>query len=136
MVEQIARIIDPNAWSVMDHYLAQTKREYAGQNVGWPADQFHDKRSMAKAREILGASHHAELVAELAEVSEVAKGCARREAQYFADRKNLLFALKRSRVALNLVPANDKRFDSTNHAAIKKATDIIDEALAKIGGES
>jgi hypothetical protein len=79
------------------------------------------------------ATHHAELVEELAEATEVAKGCARRELQYFADRKELLLALKRSRIALNRVPTNDKRFSPANHAAIKVATDIIDEALAKIG---
>lgn len=53
LVERIARIIDPNSWAVMDSYLAETKRKYRGQNVGWPADQFHHKESMAKARAIL-----------------------------------------------------------------------------------
>ena len=71
----------------------------------------------------------ADLLEELAEVTEVAKGCAKREAKYFADRKALLLALKRARIALNLVPANDARFNPANHAAIKKVTDIIDEAI-------
>lgn len=55
LVERIARIIDPNSWAVMDSYLAETKRKYRGQNVGWPADQFHHKESMAKARAVLAA---------------------------------------------------------------------------------
>ena len=55
LVERIARIIDPSSWAVMDSYLAETKRKYRGQNVGWPADQFHHKESMAKARAVLAA---------------------------------------------------------------------------------
>lgn len=53
LTEKVARIIDPSSWAVMDSYLEQTKRKYAGQNVGWPEDQFKHKESMAKAREIL-----------------------------------------------------------------------------------
>lgn len=55
LVEIAARIIDPSSWAVMDSYLAETKRKYRGQNVGWPADQFHHKESMAKARAVLAA---------------------------------------------------------------------------------
>ena len=58
--EVIARIIDPTTWAVMDSYLEQTKRKYAGQNVGWPADQFQHKVSMGKAREIIAALRAAE----------------------------------------------------------------------------
>ncbi len=53
LVEQVARIIDPSSWRVMDSYLEQTKRKYRGQNVGWPVEQYQDKASMAKARQIL-----------------------------------------------------------------------------------
>lgn len=53
--ERIARIIDPEAWAVMDSYLEQTKRKYRGQNVGWPEDQFKDKASLAKADAIIAA---------------------------------------------------------------------------------
>lgn len=53
LVEAIARIIAPSRWRVMDSCLEQAKRKYAGQNVGWPADQFQDKESMVKARAIL-----------------------------------------------------------------------------------
>lgn len=53
VAEQIARIIDPSSWRVMDGYLAETKRKYRGENVGWPSDQFHHKESMAKAQAIL-----------------------------------------------------------------------------------
>lgn len=56
VVEAVARIIDPGAWSVMDSYLEQTKRKYKGQNVGWPVDQFQHKESMDKARAALTAS--------------------------------------------------------------------------------
>lgn len=54
-VEQVARIINPSAWAVMDGYLEQTKRKYQGQHVGWPADQFQHKESMATARQILAS---------------------------------------------------------------------------------
>jgi hypothetical protein len=65
---------------------------------------------------------------ELAEVAAVAKGCAKREAQYYADCKDLLVALKRCRISLNLVA--DERFNPAGHRRIKDVTDIIDEALA------
>jgi hypothetical protein len=54
-VERVARIIDPSTWETMDGYLEATKRKYRSQNVMWPADQFKDKASMAKAREIIAA---------------------------------------------------------------------------------
>ena len=54
-IERVARIIDPGAWSVMDRYLEEAKREFRGQNVGWPADQFQHEPSMKKAREIIDA---------------------------------------------------------------------------------
>ena len=50
LVEAGARAIAPRRWEVMDSYLEQTKRKYAGQNVGWPTDQFKDKESMAQFR--------------------------------------------------------------------------------------
>ena len=50
LVEAGARAIAPRRWEVMDSYLEQTKRKYAGPNVGWPADQFKDKESMAQFR--------------------------------------------------------------------------------------
>lgn len=54
-VEELARIIDPSSWRVMDSYLAETKRKYAGQNVGWPTEQFQHKESMVVALAILEA---------------------------------------------------------------------------------
>ena len=77
LVEQVARIIDPSSWRVMDSYLEQTKRKYRGQNVGWPVEQYQDKASMAKARQILSiirttdAARIAELEGLLAEFVEV-----------------------------------------------------------------
>lgn len=53
LVEVGARVIAPRRWEVMDGYLEQTKRKYAGQHVGWPADQFKDKESMAQFRAAL-----------------------------------------------------------------------------------
>ena len=50
LVEVGARAIAPRRWEVMDSYLEQNKRKYAGQNVGWPTDQFKDKESMAQFR--------------------------------------------------------------------------------------
>jgi hypothetical protein len=103
--------------------------------ITWP-DDFSDRERETYdilARAALEAARYGEMLAEITELGEVAKGCAKREAQYFADRKELLLALKRSRIALNLVPANDKRFDPANYAAIKKVTDIIDALLSSIG---
>lgn len=56
LVEVGARVIAPRRWEVMDGYLEQTKRKYAGQHVGWPADQFKDKESMAQFRAALLAT--------------------------------------------------------------------------------
>lgn len=61
-IEAVARIIDPSSWRVMDSYLEQAKRQYKGQDVGWPEDQFKHKESMAKAREILAALQAAPFV--------------------------------------------------------------------------
>lgn len=55
MVERVARIIAPSCWAVMDGYLADTKRKYKGQNVGWPTAQFQDSKSMAIARAVIAA---------------------------------------------------------------------------------
>lgn len=55
VVEAVARIINPGSWSVMDAEKARMLRKYKGQSIGWPADQFQHKESMAKAREILAA---------------------------------------------------------------------------------
>lgn len=51
--EQIARIIDPSAWVVFDGYLADMKRKYAVQNIGYDLGEFRDKKSIAKADQIL-----------------------------------------------------------------------------------
>lgn len=63
--EQIARIIDPSSWRVMDSYLAETKRKYAGQHVGWDPEAFKHKESLAKARKILGLEGFADLRLQL-----------------------------------------------------------------------
>jgi hypothetical protein len=51
--EQIARIIDPSSWSVFDCYLAIMPRKYRGENIGYDPAAFKDKKSLAKADEIL-----------------------------------------------------------------------------------
>ena len=55
LTEAVARIIDPSSWAVMDRYLEQTKRKYAGEHVGWPADQFQHRESMALATAAIAA---------------------------------------------------------------------------------
>lgn len=50
IVEGMARKINPEAWRVMDGYLAET-----GQNAAWPADQFKHKESLAVASATLTA---------------------------------------------------------------------------------
>jgi hypothetical protein len=55
LVEYIARMIAPSRWDVMDRYLAQTKRKYAGQDVMWPIEQYQDTESMKLAAAILAA---------------------------------------------------------------------------------
>lgn len=52
-VEQVARIIDPGSWSVMDAEKERFLRKYKGENIGYPEDQFRHKESMAKASAIL-----------------------------------------------------------------------------------
>lgn len=51
--EAVARVIDPSSWSVMDGYLAQMKRKYRGENIGYDAEQFQHQESLAKADAIL-----------------------------------------------------------------------------------
>ena len=53
MVEQIARLIDPSSWRVLDYYLADVKRKYARTNSSYDPDAFKDKASMKTARDIL-----------------------------------------------------------------------------------
>lgn len=53
LVEQVARIIDPGSWSVMDAEKERFLRKYKGENIGYPEDQFRHKESMAKASAIL-----------------------------------------------------------------------------------
>ncbi len=54
-VERVARIIAPGAWAVMDAEKARFLRKYKGQNIGYPADQWQHKESMATARAALSA---------------------------------------------------------------------------------
>lgn len=64
LIEQVARIIDPSSWRVMDSEKASMLRKYKGRNIGWPSDQFQHKESMAKASAILAAINpHARLEA-------------------------------------------------------------------------
>ena len=51
--EQVARLIDPSSWRVMDSYLEQAKRKYAGQDAGYDPDAFKDSASLARADAIL-----------------------------------------------------------------------------------
>jgi len=51
--EQIARIIDPSRWSVLDSYLADTQRKYGDVHAGYDPASFKDQISLAKADEIL-----------------------------------------------------------------------------------
>ena len=39
----------------MDHYLAQTKKKYAGENAAYDPDNFKDRESMAKALAAIAA---------------------------------------------------------------------------------
>ena len=54
-IERVARVIAPGHWQVMDSYLAETKRKYAGQNAAYDPDQFKHKESMATARAAIDA---------------------------------------------------------------------------------
>jgi hypothetical protein len=49
--EEIARIIDPSSWRVLDSYLAETKRKFP--NGNYDPDSYKDKASLAKAEAIL-----------------------------------------------------------------------------------
>lgn len=51
--EQVARIIDPGAWRVMDGYLAEMLRKYKGEKVGYDPEAFKHKGSLAIADSIL-----------------------------------------------------------------------------------
>jgi hypothetical protein len=51
--EGVARIIDPSSWRVFDGYLADMKRKYGHLNAAYDPESFRDKRSLAKAREII-----------------------------------------------------------------------------------
>ena len=54
-VEAVARAIAPSRWEVMDHYLAQTKKKYAGENAAYDPDNFKDRESMATAQAAIAA---------------------------------------------------------------------------------
>jgi hypothetical protein len=54
-VEAVARAIAPSRWEVMDHYLAQTKRKYDGENAAYDPDQFKDRESMVTAQAAIAA---------------------------------------------------------------------------------
>jgi hypothetical protein len=45
--EELARIIDPSSWLVLDSYLAEVKRKHP--NSGYDPDNFKDRESLAKA---------------------------------------------------------------------------------------
>ena len=51
--EQIARLIDPSSWRVLDSYLEQAKRKYAGQDAGYDPEAFRDQASLAIAAQIM-----------------------------------------------------------------------------------
>ena len=51
--EQIARLIDPSSWRVLDSYLEQAKRKYAGQDAGYDPEAFKDRASLAIAAQIM-----------------------------------------------------------------------------------
>ena len=52
-LEQIARLIDPSSWRVLDSYLEQAKRKYAGQDAGYDPEAFKDRASLAIADQII-----------------------------------------------------------------------------------
>lgn len=55
--EEVARIIDPSSWAVMDSYLAQMLRKYRDVDAGYDPEAFKDKASLAKADQILALLH-------------------------------------------------------------------------------
>ena len=59
-VEAVARAIAPSRWEVMDHYLAQTKRKYDGENAAYDPDQFKDRESMVTAQAAIAAMQQAQ----------------------------------------------------------------------------
>lgn len=77
LIEAVARVIDPSSWRVMDSYLVQTKRKYRGQNVGWPADQYQHKESMAIARAVIPVAQ-APLLTRIAELEAALENIKRR----------------------------------------------------------
>ena len=52
MVEKVARIINPDYWAVLDHYLGEVMRL---KNSGYDPDNFKDKKSMIQARAAIAA---------------------------------------------------------------------------------
>ena len=54
--EEMARIIDPTTWQVMDDYLDATKRKWVRLHAGYDPEAFKDRRSLAKADAILALS--------------------------------------------------------------------------------
>ncbi len=45
--EELARVIDPSSWLVLDSYLAEVKRKHP--NSGYDPDNFKDRESLTKA---------------------------------------------------------------------------------------
>ncbi len=63
--EELARIIDPSSWLVLDSYLAEVKRKHP--NSGYDPDNFKDRESLAKADQWLSRPS---LVDEVVEASQ------------------------------------------------------------------
>jgi len=55
LVEELARIIDPSSWAVMDGYLKDMLRKYKGENAAYDPDAFKHKASMKTARAVLAS---------------------------------------------------------------------------------
>jgi hypothetical protein len=66
LVEELARIIDPSSWTVMDSYLAQMLGKYKGENAAYDPSQYKHKESMATARAILPILHRERAAAHAA----------------------------------------------------------------------
>ena len=83
-VEAVARAIAPSRWEVMDHYLAQTKKKYAGENAAYDPDNFKDRESMAKALAAIAALDAArgDRVAQLAQLTNDEVEAAYRRGRY------------------------------------------------------
>ena len=70
---------------------------------------------------------------ELSEVTEVAKGCAKREAKYFEDAKALTVALKRVKILLcHATSRNGGMSQQYERKKAREAVDVVDEALAML----